>query len=85
MCWSASTLVDTLNWSAEVRLINPGPDVVVMPPFSCVDSVGQVYAVAVARTLSIRPEATPPGPLPPHLEEIVSGFFLGGGWMVVQR
>ena len=30
-------------------------------------------AVAVARTLSIRPEAAPPGPLPPHLEEIVTG------------
>ena len=33
----------------------------------------QVFAVAVARTLSTRPENTPPGPLPTHLEEIVTG------------
>ena len=46
---------------------------VVLPPFSCVGDVVQVSAVTVARTLSTRPEATPPGPLPPHLEEIVAG------------
>ena len=62
------TLVDTSNWSAEVLLINPGSNVVGPPPFSCVSRAVQVSAVAVARTLSTRPEATPPGPLPPHLE-----------------
>ena len=66
-------LVDTSNWSAEVLFINPGSDVVVLPQFSCVGSVVQVSAVTVARTLSTQPEATPPGPLPPHLEEIVAG------------
>ena len=79
------TLVDTSNWSAEVLLINPGSDVVVLPPFSCVGSVVQVSAVAFARTLSIRPEVTPPGPLPPHLEEIVTAYHPPWGWMVVQR
>ena len=58
------TLVDTSNWSAEV---------VVLPAFSCIGDVVQVFAVAVARTLSTRPEAALPGPLPPHLEEIVTG------------
>ena len=52
----------TSNWSAEVLLINP---------FSCLGNVVHVSAVAVA--LSIRPETTPPGPLPPHLEDIVTG------------
>ena len=36
------TLVDTSNWSAEVLVINPGSDVVVLPPFSCVGDVVQV-------------------------------------------
>ena len=36
------TLVDTLNWSAEVLLINPGFDVVVLSPYSCVGNVVQV-------------------------------------------
>ena len=36
------TLVDTSNWSAKVLVINPGPDVVVLPPFSCVGNVVQV-------------------------------------------
>ena len=47
-----STLVDTSNWSAEVLLINPGSDVVVLPLFSCFSGVTHVSAVAVARTLS---------------------------------
>ena len=59
------TLVDTSNWSATVLVINPGSDVVVLP--------SQVSAVTVAQTLLIRPEATPHGPLPPHLEDIVAG------------
>ena len=42
-----------------------------LPLFSCIGDVVQVSAVTVARTLSIRPETTPP--LPPHLEEIVAG------------
>ena len=45
-----------------------------LPPFSCVGDVVQVSAVTVALTLSIRPEATPHGPLPPHIEDIVAGF-----------
>ena len=52
------TLVDTSNWSAEVFLINPGSDVVVLPAFSCVGDVVQVSAVAVARTMSTQPEAS---------------------------
>ena len=54
-------------------MINPGSGVVVLLPFSCVGDVVQVSAVTVARTLSTRPEATPPGPLPPHLAEIWTG------------
>ena len=37
-------------------------------------NVVQVSAVTVARTLSSRPGATPNGPLPPHLEDIVAGY-----------
>ena len=33
----------------------------------------QVSAVIVVQTLSIQTEATPHGPLPPHLEDIVAG------------
>ena len=62
-----------IPWSAEVLVINPGSDVVVLPPFSCVGDVVQVSAVTVARTLSTRPEATLLRPLPPHLKEIVTG------------
>ena len=36
------TLVDTSNGSAKVLVINPGSDVVVLPPFSCVGDVVQV-------------------------------------------
>ena len=67
------TLVDTSNWSAEVILINPGSDVVVLPAFSYIGDVVQVSTVSVAGTLSTRPEAAPPGALPPHMEEIVAG------------
>ena len=67
------TLVDTSDWSAEVILINSRSVVVVLPAFSCVGDVVQVSAVAVAWTLSTQPEASPPAPLPPHLEEIVTG------------
>ena len=69
------TLVDTSNWSAEVLLVNPGSDVIVLPAFSYIGDVVQVSAVFVARTLSTRPEAAPPGSLPPHLEEIVTGYY----------
>ena len=52
---------------------------VVIPPFSCVGSVVQVYAVAQDR--SIPPETDQFGPLPPHFEDIVGGSHpsLGGG------
>ena len=66
------TMFDTSNWSAEVLLINRGSDMVVLPAFSCIGDVVQVSAVAVARTLPTQPEAAPPGPLPLHLEEIVT-------------
>ena len=65
-------LVDTSNWSAEVLLINPGSNVVVLPALSCVGDVVQVSVVAVVRTLSTQPEAAPPAPFPPHLEKIVT-------------
>ena len=58
------TLVDSSDWSAEVLLINPGYDVVVLPAFSYTSDVVQVSAVW--------PKAAPHGPLPPHLEEIVT-------------
>ena len=45
----------------------------------------QVSAVTVERTLSTRPEATPHGPLPLHLKEIVTGFHSSLGRMVLQR
>ena len=48
-----------------------GSDVVVLPPFSCVGSVVQVSAVTIVRAMSIQPEATPHGPLPQHLGDIV--------------
>ena len=57
-------LVDMSNWSTKVLVINPGSDVVVLPPFSCVGDVVQVSAVTVARTPLIRPEATSPGLFP---------------------
>ena len=43
------------------------------PRHHSVGDVVQVFAVAVAWTLSTQPEASPPAPLPPHLEEIVTG------------
>ena len=46
------TLVDTSSWLAEVLVINPGSEVVVLPPFSCVGDVVEVSAVTVARTMS---------------------------------
>ena len=67
------TLVDTLNWSAKLMMINPGSDVVVLPPFSCVGNVMQVSAVNIAQTVPIRPEVTSHGPLSPHLEDILFG------------
>ena len=75
------TLVNTSNWSASVLVINPGSGVVVLPPFSCVGSVVQVSAVAVAQDRLIPMEADQFGPLPPHLEDIVGGSHpsLGGG------
>ena len=56
-----------------VLVINPGSDVVVLSPFSCVGSVVQMFAVTIAQDLSSPPEANQPGPLPPHLEDIVGG------------
>ena len=67
------TLVDTSNWSAKVLPINPGSDVVVLPPFSCVGNVVQVSVVTIAQKMSIRLESTQHGRLPPHLEDIVVG------------
>ena len=37
-------------------MINPGSDVVVLPPFSCVGSVALVYAVTVTRDMLSLPE-----------------------------
>ena len=37
------TLVDTSNWSAEVFLINPGSNVVVLPPFCWIVIIDQVF------------------------------------------
>ena len=65
-------LVGRTYWSAEVLLINPGSDVVVLPAFSFVGDVVQVSSLAVVRTLLTQPEASPPVPLPPHREEIVT-------------
>ena len=56
------TLVDTSDWSAAGLLINPGSEVVILSAFSCVGDVVQVSVVAVARTLSTQPEASPPAP-----------------------
>ena len=67
------TLVDTSDWSAQVLLINPVSDVVVLPPFSCAGSVVQVSAVTMARDMSSLPEGNLSGPLPPYLEDIVGG------------
>ena len=64
------TLVDTSNWSARVSVINPGSEVM-LPPFSCVGDVVQVFATSVARAVSVGPDANQP--LPPHLEDIVAG------------
>ena len=50
-------------------MINPGSDIVVLPPFSCLGNVVQVSAVSVARTLSVGPDVNQP--LPPHLEDII--------------
>ena len=55
------TLVNMSNWSAKVLVINPGSDIVVLPPSSCVGSVMQVSAVTIARAMSIQPETTPHG------------------------
>ena len=52
-------------------MINPGYDVVVLPPFACVGNVVQVSAVSVARAVSVQPDVN--RPLPPHLEDIVAG------------
>ena len=57
-------------------MINPGSDVVVLPPFSCVVDVVQVSAVSIARAASIQPEANQIGPLPTQLEDIVAGSHL---------
>ena len=65
--------MDTSNWSAQVLVINPGSDVVVLCPFSCVGNVVQVSAVSIAQAVSVQPEADQIGPLPPHLEHIVVG------------
>ena len=76
-------LVDTSNWSASVLVINPDSEVVVLSPFSCMGSVVQVSAVAVAQDRSIPSEADQFGPLPPYLEDIVGGSHPslgGGGW-----
>ena len=53
--------------------INPGSDVVVLPPFSCVGSVVQVSAVADVQTMPVQPEVTPHVPRIPHLEDFVTG------------
>ena len=64
------TLVDALDWSASVLLVNPGSDVVVLPSFSCVGTLVPVSAVLVARSVTIVPETG--RALPEHLEDIVT-------------
>ena len=56
-----------------VLVVNPGSDVVVLPPFSCGGNVVQVSAVTIARDLSSKSEAKQSEPLPPHLEDTVGG------------
>ena len=51
------TLVDTSEWSARVLVVNPGSDVVMLPPFSCVGNVVNVSAVAITLDLTSESEA----------------------------
>ena len=63
------TLVNTSNWSAEVLVINPGSDVIVLPPFSCVGA--GVCGYCCEDTVDSTGGYTASGS--PHLEEIVAG------------
>ena len=44
------TLVDASSWSASVLMVNPSPEVVVLPSCSCVGDLVLVSAVSVARS-----------------------------------
>ena len=65
------TLVDASDWSANVLLINPGSDMVVLPSLLCVGNLVPVSAVLFARTVVIAPE--PKQTLPEHHKDIVTG------------
>ena len=58
---------DASEWSANVLLVNPGSDVVVLPSFSCVGDL--VPAVSVARSTVGSPGSDPPG---------APGIYCGG-------
>ena len=63
--------MDASKWSANVLLVNPSSEVVVMPSFTCVGDLVPVSAVSVARS-----ELESPGMnrhLPDYLEDIVMG------------
>ena len=76
------TLIDTSNWSAEVLVINPGSNVVVLSSFSCVGDVVQVSVVyCCADTVNSTGGYTTwdSSPTPRGNRDRVS-FLTGGGW-----
>ena len=64
-------LVDASDWSANILLINPGSDTVVLPSFSYVGDLVPVSAVSVAQAVVVAPETN--RPLPQHPDDIVTG------------
>ena len=65
------TLVDASEWSANVVLVNPDSDVVVLPSFSCVGDLVPVSAVSVAHSAVVSSGVS--RTLPEHMEDIVAG------------
>ena len=63
--------MDASKWSANVLMVNPSSEGVVLPSFTCVGDLVPVSAVSVARS-----ELEIPGMnrhLPDHLEDIETG------------
>ena len=53
------TLVDASSWSARVLVVSPSSEVVVLPSFSCVFSVGSLRGVRLAEEGGWRPAGPP--------------------------
>ena len=64
--------MDASSWWANVSMVNPNAEEIVLPSFTCVGNLVPVSAVSVAMAEQALPRDTCIA-LPDHLEDIVTG------------